>query len=203
MVYIGKLKHYRESFKYMNYMNYIPENNRKAILRRGHVIGRGKDKRIDLNEAFIDPKMVPQTGREGTDSDLYDAPSEKDEKQSMRERYEKYTRSLEKEGEEDVFIDSLLTNSVGKFLLLRGRAGVGKTTVLHKIVFEWAKNEEEWTKQFDLALMFNARYLSNMFQTKNHKAYSLTEFLNRCCLHEIHLPEILPQDCKILLCIGK
>lgn len=119
--------------------------------------------------------------------------------------YEQYASILEKIEQEMVATDDMLKESDDMFLLLRGRAGVGKTTVLNKLMFDWAKKEKEWTKQYVIAVLFNSRHLSNMldWQTNYPKGFSLKDFLQQCSQYNVTLPEGWEDEDKILVCIGK
>lgn len=158
---------------------------------RGHVIGRPTDKRIDLDKTFINLKMVDQ--------------AESEEKSLMgKVDYETYTSILGKLNRNEVAIDDILEKYNSSFLLLRGRAGVGKTTVLNKIMFDWAKSEKQWAKNYTVAIIFNTRYLSHMHQPAKHRACNLREFLEGFSLNEVSLPKDWEKEQQnILICIGK
>lgn len=117
-----------------------------------------------------------------------------------------YQSHLELSNVKDIELDELLQilQDVG-FILFCGRAGVGKTTLLYKIMDKWANNE---LPHHDLALMFSTRYLSKMQQMEFNRGITLGAFLEKCSLHEVQLPEdwsskYASGHFKMLVCIGK
>lgn len=119
---------------------------------------------------------------------------------------EQHQNHMERLDLENIGLDSLLENPDNPdFVLLRGRAGVGKTTILHKVMYKWANRE--CSDRITLAALFSTRQLSRMQNSTLNRGISLERFLQDCSQHEIQLPKdweanYESQIFKILICIG-
>lgn len=122
--------------------------------------------------------------------------------------HEDYQTQLLRENSTLENLDHLVSGSeYGDFIILRGRAGVGKTTALYKVLYEWAG--DQWGQQFDIALMFSARQMSMMNQGTNSQGITLKEFLETCSLHKVRLKGTqlqsndIEEEHEMLVCVGK
>ena len=74
------------------------------------------------------------------------------------EQPDHYQLGLENHDGKDIQDEELVKqNEFGKFVLIRGRAGIGKTTLLQRLSWKWAT--DSWACQFKALFLVNLRYL--------------------------------------------
>ena len=100
--------------------------------------------------------------------------------ESLREdnNPDEYQAFLEMTPANTTYKDILPTESIGHTVLLRGRAGVGKTTLVQWLLTQWALNM--WAVHCCCAFMLNMRYLMDGTYT-----ISLPDLLTMCSLYAV------------------
>lgn len=92
---------------------------------------------------------------------------------------DKYISHLDRFNLIETDMDGLISNiDDGGLILVYGRAGVGKTTLIQKLTRMWAK--KEWAKGYGAVFIYNMRYIS----PKDNRPMTLAEFLHGYMLHK-------------------
>ena len=115
---------------------------RKTIVREGHKTDLDMDERISLEHQFVQLLMVDNTDHESLPAD------------TTLDKYEEFLRNVTSNA---TCKDLLPSRSKGMMVLLRGRAGIGKTTLVQWLLHEWAHHR--WAAEKSCAFMLNLRYL--------------------------------------------
>ena len=122
----------------------ITELLKAAIDKQRHIPDKQGDKKIDIKTQYVRLKILsgetmgalPRTG--------------------LQDRPYQYQRELENHRE--IVDEDLLThNDTHKYILIRGRAGIGKSTLLQRLLWKWAN--DDWATQFKALFLLNVRYL--------------------------------------------
>ena len=136
---------------------------KQEILKAGHRPDKPGDEEIDLEVQFVQLILVED------DSDMLLTEDNKPDE---------YQAVLEKTPANTTYKDILPTESIGHTVLLRGRAGVGKTTLVQWLLTQWALNM--WAVHCCCAFMLNLRYLMEHTYT-----ISLPDLLTTCSLYAV------------------
>ena len=133
----------------------------KAIAEEGHKTDRDMDEKISLEHQFVQLLLVDNTVHKLPRPDT--TPAE-------------YLKFLRKVTPNATCKDILLSRSKGIMVLLRGRAGIGKTTLVQWLLHEWA--HQRWAAEKSCAFMLNLRYL----MVYDYKM-TLRDLLTKCSLY--------------------
>ena len=104
------------------------------------------DKSIDLDTQYVRLKMLShkKLGAMYTDT--------------REDRPDLYQEGLEKHGGKDIDDEDLIEDiHKDKYILIRGRAGIGKSTLVQRLLWKWANGE--WASHLKGVFMLNLRYL--------------------------------------------
>ena len=114
------------------------------ILRKQHSPDKGLDLQIDFDTQYVRLKLLSHTkiGTMGT---------------MTLERPDHYQRALGKTKGKEIDDEELFQKNAKNFILIRGRAGIGKSTLLQRLLWRWANGE--WAAKFKVIFMLNLRYL--------------------------------------------
>ena len=122
------------------------------------------DKRIDIDKQYVKLKLLSNDTM-GT--------MHRDE----LERPDLYQRGLEEHGGLDISDEDLITNRDNqKYVLIRGRAGIGKSTLVQRLLWKWSTGD--WASNFKAIFLINLR---NVMQFE--KKVDLTRLL---CLYSVY-----------------
>ena len=119
------------------------------------------DERISLQHQFVQLLLVNNTDHESLPAD------------TRPDEYQEFLRNITSNA---TFKDILPSTSKGMMVLLRGRAGIGKTTLVQWLLHEWA--HQRWAAEKSCAFMLNLRYL----MVHDYKM-SLRDLLTKCSLY--------------------
>ena len=115
------------------------------VYRKQHTTEQRLDKKIDLDTQYVQLKLVSQKKIQTMHRDALERPDH-------------YQLGLEKHGGKDIQDEELVKhNDFGKFVLIRGRAGIGKSTLLQRLSWKWATGA--WARQFKALFLLNLRHL--------------------------------------------
>ena len=115
------------------------------ILHKKHNLETGQDKRIDIDKQYVRLKLLSQSQIGLMQRDALERPDH-------------YQSKLEKHDGKDIQDEDLVKpGDHGKYILVRGRAGIGKTTLVQRLIWKWANRE--WATQFKALFLLNLRYL--------------------------------------------
>ena len=73
------------------------------------------------------------------------------------ERPDLYQQTLEGQGADIDDEDLVKVNETSKYILIRGRAGIGKSTLVQRLLWKWAN--DTWAPQFKAIFLLNLRHL--------------------------------------------
>ena len=119
------------------------------------------DEKISLQNQFVQLLLVDDADHASPAVDV--TPNE----------YQAYRRNTTSNA---MYEDILPSTSKGMMVLLRGRAGIGKTTLVQWLLHEWA--HERWASKKSCAFMLNLRYL----MVYDYKM-SLRDLFTKCSLY--------------------
>ena len=145
-------------------ISHLSAQLRQTILHVGHAPDKQDDEKISFQQQFVQLLLV-EDGETGISTTEDDKPDE-------------YQASLEKSPANTTYEDILPPDSIGPTVLLRGRAGVGKTTLVQWLLTQWALNM--WAVHCCCAFMLNLRYLMAHTYT-----ISLPDLLTMCSLYAV------------------
>ena len=115
------------------------------IYEKKHVTDKVYDKTIDLDKQYVQLKLI--TNKQMDAMHLVNLG-----------RPDHYQRQLEEHDGSDIKDEDLVTEGdCQKYVLLRGRAGIGKSTLVQKLIWKWAK--DEWAINFRAFFLINVRYM--------------------------------------------
>ena len=115
------------------------------ILQKKHNPEEGQDRRIDIDKQYVGLKLLSQNQIGLMQRDALETPDH-------------YQSKLEKHGGKDIKDEDLVKpGDHGKYILIRGRAGIGKTTLVQRLIWKWANGV--WATQFKALFLLNLRYL--------------------------------------------
>lgn len=137
---------------------------RKSICKGGHSVENRLDEKIDLDKHFIPLRLVDEGKNIRADED------------GMMDKYLSYLKRYDKL--QNIEMDNLIAGlGDGGVIVIQGRAGVGKTTLIQKLAWDWAK--EKWAQSYKALFIYNMRYIS----PKDKRLMTLAEFLEQYMLH--------------------
>ena len=115
------------------------------IYRKRHSTEQKLDKPIDLDTQYVSLKLLSQDNIQTMQRDALEQP-------------DRYQFGLENHHGEDIQDEDLVKpGDFRKSVLIRGRAGIGKTTLLQRLSWKWAT--DEWACKFKALFLVNLRYL--------------------------------------------
>ena len=115
------------------------------VYRKGHSTDQRVDKPIDLDTQYVRLKLLSQDNIQTMQRDALEQP-------------DRYQFGLENHPGEDIQEEDLIKpGDFRKFVLIRGRAGIGKTTLLQRLLWKWAT--DEWASKFKALFLVNLRYV--------------------------------------------
>ena len=148
------------------YLKSFSEDLRKNILSAGNKPDNEIDEPINLDTQFVSLTLNDMLQTDSGDKVL---PAE-------------YQMNLENnEGKEMSINDILPINSSGSSILIKGRAGVGKSTLIQYLIRQWAKGKWESTKT--CVFLLNLRNLVHV-----HRDVSFTELLGLYAEYVVQSP---------------
>ena len=110
-------------------------------------------KRIDIDTQYVRLKLLSNTATRGIEN-------------SDAHRPDLYQRGLESHGGEDIKDEDLIhDNDTQTYILIRGRAGIGKSTLVQRLLWKWGNGE--WATQFTAMFLINLRYLMTVKRKMN------------------------------------
>ena len=115
------------------------------ILKKKHNLEKGHGRKIDFGEQYVRLKLLSQRqiGLMQTDT---------------LKRPDHYQSELEQHDGKDIRDEDLVkSGDCGKYILVRGRPGIGKTTLVQRLLWIWANGE--WATQFKALFLLNLRAL--------------------------------------------
>ena len=129
-----------------------------------HAPDKTGDRRIDIDKQYVRLKMLSHKSMK---------PMQRD----GLERPDLYQRSLEKHRGRDISDEDLITNrDTHNFILIRGRAGIGKSTLIQRLLWKWSTGK--WATQMKAIFLLNMRYLIT-----HHRKMDLCQLL---CLYSLY-----------------
>ena len=134
---------------------------RKAVSEEGHKPDLPIDEKISLQHQFVQLLLVDDADHASIAADV--TPNE----------YQTFRRNATSNA---MYEDILPSTSKGMMVLLRGRAGIGKTTLVQWLLHEWA--HQRWAAKKSCAFMLNLRYLMG-----HDYKMSLRDLLTKCSLY--------------------
>ena len=148
------------------YLKSFSEDLRKSILSAGNKPDNEIDEPINLDTQFVSLTLNDMLQTNSGDTVL---PAE-------------YQRNLENNEGKEISINEILPiNSSGSSILIKGCAGVGKSTLIQYLIRQWAKGKWESTKT--CVFLLNLRNLVN-----EDKDVSFTELLGRHAEYVVESP---------------
>lgn len=133
------------------------------ISKEGHSVDHSIDERINLDTHFIPLRIVENKKFHPDEVGMMD------KYLSYLERYDKH---------QDVDMDNLIEGlEGGGVMVIQGRAGVGKTTLVQKLARKWAKNM--WSQKYGAVFIYSMRYISS----KDKRTMTLAKFLEDYMLY--------------------
>ena len=116
-----------------------------GINRKSHRPDKTGDKAIDLDTQYIKLKLLSNKKIEIMGMDRLERP-------------DLYQRILEASDTSDIQDEDIIKpKDFQKYVLLRGRAGIGKSTLVQRLIWKWANGE--WATKFKVMFLLNLRYL--------------------------------------------
>ena len=112
------------------------------ILQKKHNLDKGQYRRIDIDTQYVGLKLSHnQIGLMQRDA---------------LETPDRYQSNLEQHSGKDIKDDDLVKpGDYGKYILISGRAGIGKTTLVQRLLWRWANGV--WATQFKALFLLNLR----------------------------------------------
>ena len=142
---------------------------RKEVAKIGHRPDLATDDKIDLEHQFVKIRVV--TANDAADElSLFEA-----QDYSLPDRYQKTLQDIDDTHE---YKDILTQTDTGSMILLRGRAGIGKTTLVQFLLYQWFRGN--WASHFVCTFMLNLRLLM-----RTTTKMTLTELLTTYGLYTV------------------
>ena len=156
------------------YMQPFIDGLHESILNTGNKPDSVIDQPIDLDTQFVTLRL--SDGQRVTQMD--------DEQRDDYTLPDIYQMNLENLQGCDLSIDEILPqHSPGSSTLIKGRAGVGKTTLIQYLIRKWARRE--WAASYTCTFLLNLRKLVHI----NHKM-TLTELLGMYAEYVVDNPNL-------------
>ena len=115
------------------------------VLKKKHTVDKALDTSIDLENQYVRLKLLSQKSLTTMNRDKLERP-------------DLYQSSLEKNKGQSIQDEDLITEQDSeKYILIRGRAGIGKSTLIQRLFWKWANGE--WATKFKVIFLLNLRYL--------------------------------------------
>ena len=147
----------------------------QSILNTGNKPDNDIDERIDLDTQFVSLRL---SGTSTGHSDMLSRNVDADT--TLPDIYQQYLEQVEKD---DLEIDEILPHhSSGGTTLIKGRAGVGKSTLVQLLIRTWAKGK--WASAYKCMFLLNLTKLVHV-----HQKVTLTELLGTYSEYVIDRPD--------------
>ena len=116
-----------------------------SIFHKRHDIDRkGYDKSIDFEKQYVRLKLISHEEIKRMQLDSLERP-------------DYYQTNVEEIGGKDIRDEEILQSEMNEYVLIRGRAGIGKSTLVQRLLWKWAN--DEWATKFKAMFLLNVRYL--------------------------------------------
>ena len=117
-------------------------------MSKSHIPDRLSDKEIDLDTQYVKLRLIPKHE--------FEALQEED----MDYRPDRYQAGLAQFHSKDIQDEDLLKDGeFKKLIILRGRAGIGKSTLVQHLLRNWACGL--WATHLKVMFLLNLRYVMN------------------------------------------
>ena len=161
------------------------------IHRKRHITEQRLDRPIDLDTQYVRLKLLSNKSMGMMQRDALETPDH-------------YQQGLEEHDGRDIQDEDLIkSQDFQKYVLVRGRAGIGKTTLVQRLLWRWANGE--WATKFEALFLLNLRYLMTIDRQMDlSRLLSLYAVYNTSADGIAISSEWLQQnECKIGLIMGK
>ena len=116
------------------------------IHMKRHAPDNKLDKAIDLDTQYVKLKLISSKEIGAMHRD------------KLERRPDLYQQGIESHEGQDICDEDLIDDKkTDNYVLIRGRAGIGKSTLLQRLMWKWATGE--WATKFKVIFMLNLRYL--------------------------------------------
>ena len=165
---------------------------RKEVEKIGHRPDLATDDKIDLEHQFVKIRVITSDDAANGES------SSEAQDHALPDHYQK---TLQDNDETLEYKDILTETDTGSMILLRGRAGIGKTTLTQFLLYQWFRGN--WASHFVCTFMLNLRLLM-----RTTTKMTLTELLTTYGLYTVpnEHPQIITwmqnRPAAILLFLG-
>ena len=130
------------------------------VHKRGHLDDTGLDKPLNLEQDYVKLKLLPQNSVHAVQEGLPHLPH-------------RYLYELDKYRGQSIPLEKLIEDhEFGKYILICGRAGFGKSTLLQWLLWKWANGN--WATKFKAIFMINLRYIMRI-----HEQIDLCDLLSQ------------------------
>ena len=104
---------------------------------------------------------------------------------TVLERPDHYQQDMEKEEGQEIQEEELMKGEdYEKYIAIRGRAGIGKSTLIQRLLLKWANGE--WATRYKAMFMLNLRHLM-----KEDKQIELTKLLSHYAVYTTGDPDVV------------
>ena len=130
------------------------------VHKRGHLTDTGLDEPLNLEQDYVRLKLLEQNTVHAVEEGLSHLPH-------------RYLYELDQCRGKSISLHKLIEdNEFGKYVLICGRAGFGKSTLLQWLLWTWANGN--WAKKLKAIFMINLRYIMRI-----HEKIDLCDLLSR------------------------
>ena len=168
---------------------------KEKVKETGHRPDLTTDDKIDLEHQFVKIRVITSSDAINTES-----PAEAED-HALPDHYQK---TLQDNDETLEYQDILTGADTGSMILLRGRAGIGKTTLTQFLLYQWFRGN--WASHFVCTFMLNLRILmrttTKMTLTELLTTYGLTNVPNVTNDHPQMISWMQNRPAAILLFMG-
>ena len=116
------------------------------VHRKRHTPDKRIDAVIDLDTQYVKLKLLPNETMGMMHRD------------KLEQRPDMYKHGIENHEGTDIRDEDLISEKAEKFILVRGRAGIGKSTLLQRLVWQWA-NGVKSANHLKAIFLINLRYI--------------------------------------------
>ena len=135
---------------------------------------------LTIQDSYINLAIVKREEQKDKEQRLRDEPKEDRSDDTLLHDYEDIHTPKEPITIEQMF-DRLRDGKESRKILIYGRAGIGKTTLIHKIAYLWAQNSL-WRNKFDYVFWLPLRKLSKWERSAIGDIECLIKAICDCCL---------------------
>ena len=116
------------------------------VHKKRHTPDKRLDKVIDLDTQYVKLKLLSNSTMGMMHRD------------KLEQRPDIYKQGIEKHQGTDIRDEDLISEKTEKFILVRGRAGIGKSTLLQRLVWQWA-NGVKSANHLKAMFLINLRHI--------------------------------------------